>query len=143
MKKTKIAFEDIKAGDLIEVNKTEYGVKNQHTGIAFELERDFAAPGTDAWKTSEDGIISVSNNGETIYRIDVAEVKFEDVREGDLIRVTRTFPTGTEEVITGKAHFKQGDAEWWDGWADAGGKLMTLRISAKSNVIEILEREGE
>jgi hypothetical protein len=142
MKKTRIAFEDIKAGDLIHVVKKEYGVKNEHTGVAFELERDFAAPNLHAWKTSEDGILAVNDNGEAIYRVDVTEDTFEDIRKGDLIRVTTT-AGDTKVSIEGRAHrFVKSDGDWRDSWCSEEGYVLMHR-KYRDSTVEILERAGE
>jgi len=71
MIKTKIAFEDIRAGDLIECVRRLDGVKSVHTGIAFEYDEGFMAPSMSAWKTSEGGLLIVSDDSDAIYRIDV------------------------------------------------------------------------
>lgn len=73
MKKTKIAFDDIKAGDLLEVVVVDNGVKSVITGIAFKLE--ILWDGDERthvyWATSEGGMVVNSEEGADIYRIDV------------------------------------------------------------------------
>lgn len=72
MTKTKIAFEDIKAGDLIEVTFVDFGVKNVLTGIAFETDSLNQGGLTQTWwKTSEGGMIVTKEENADIYRIDV------------------------------------------------------------------------
>lgn len=80
MKKTKIAFEDIKAGDLLEIVTSDCGVKIVATGIAFAQDVFDAGRGEPEvhWITSERGLVVAKSEGAAIYRIDVAEVKFED-----------------------------------------------------------------
>ena len=145
MKKTKIKFEDIKAGDLIEVVKTEYGVKNSHTGVVFECEKDFGAPGMDAWKTVQDGILAVSNNGETIYRIDVAEAKFEDIREGDRIRVTTETESGRMNIVedTVVTLVNGMNSFWLNKEPDTVVFEKHWEGDGTKRTIEILERDGE
>ncbi len=76
MKKTKIKYEDIKAGDLIEAVFVDFGVKNVLTGVAFE--QDVLTTGGSPvqqtwWKTSEGGMIVTKEEKAEIYRIDVLE----------------------------------------------------------------------
>lgn len=86
MKKTKIRYEDIKAGDLIEVVDKEHGVKMVYTGIVFEKVHVF---GFDEWRTSQGGVVITSAEEDvSILRVDVSETKFEDIHEGDLVRVS-------------------------------------------------------
>lgn len=73
MIKTKIAYEDIKAGDLIEVSFVDFGVKNVLTGIAFEQDTMSMGHGLTQtwWKSSEGGMIVTKEENADIYRIDV------------------------------------------------------------------------
>jgi hypothetical protein len=87
MIKTKITFAEIQPGDLIEVVHVGDGVKSVETGIAFEYDGDYIS-GYGSWFTSEVGLLVVEDASQTIYRIDVREVKFDDVQIGDLIKVT-------------------------------------------------------
>lgn len=75
MKKTRIAFEDIKAGDLLEVIVKEFGVKSVMTGIAFKLETMDSGKSrpTIWWATSEGGMIVNTDEESAIYRIDVTQ----------------------------------------------------------------------
>lgn len=86
MKKTRIKFEDIKAGDLIETSYTAHGVKEVLTGIVFE--KKTTRSGFTEWSTAQGGLLVDDVNEVAIYRIDVAEVSFQDVKVGDIIRVT-------------------------------------------------------
>lgn len=74
MKKTKLeSFEDIKAGDLLEVVLKEDGVLAVITGIAFERE-ELSISGREVqvwWKTSEGGMIVTNQEEADIFRIDV------------------------------------------------------------------------
>lgn len=73
MKKTKIAFEDIKAGDLLEVVVLDAGVKSVLTGVAFKLE--ILWDGDERthvyWATSEGGMIVNDEEGAVIHRVEV------------------------------------------------------------------------
>lgn len=73
MNKTKIAFKDIKAGDLLKVVVVDAGVRSVLTGVAFKLE--ILWDGDERthvyWATSEGGMIVNDEEGATIYRIDV------------------------------------------------------------------------
>lgn len=93
MKKTKIEFKDIKAGDMLEIVSTEYGVKAVMTGIAFEK---VGTKGNEDWQTAQGGLIAAGFSDEDIYRIDVTPVKFDDVQAGDKLTVT----TKTGNVTT-------------------------------------------
>ncbi len=138
MIKTKIAFEDIKAGDLLEVVNKQYGVRSVFTGIAFELDEDFPAPGSSMWKTSEGGFLVVTEDADVIYRIDVSEVSFEDIQWGDVIEVSAK-RGDVERIIRGKAvNFMRSDASWYDGWATEDGSVMIRRRN--TDKIEVLER---
>ena len=85
MIKTKIAFDEIQAGDLLEIVSVEQGIKAVMTGIAFEK---FERQGEIQWETAQGGLIAANYSGEEIYRIDVKEAGFDDVQIGDLIKVT-------------------------------------------------------
>lgn len=73
MIRTKIKFEDIKAGDLLEVVVVEFGVKSVMTGIAFKREVMETGVSRESiwWATSEGGMIVNTDEESTIYRIDV------------------------------------------------------------------------
>lgn len=139
MKKTKIAFEDIKAGDLLEVVLVDGGVKAVLTGIAFQKE-EVNAGWQDAhvfWSTSEGSmVVAKHEEGATIYRVDVAEAKFADIREGDRIRVTRKVGY-TEQTITGVASYVT-DGLSNNYWLTIDGHMLVTRL--ETGTIEILER---
>ena len=65
--KTKIKFEDIKAGDLIEAVSTMYGVKYTQLGIAFEKVK--TTQGDYVWQTSQGGNITVEDDKDDIFRV--------------------------------------------------------------------------
>jgi len=69
MKKTKIEFKDIKAGDLIEAVAVINGIKYTGTGVAFEKSK--TKQGDSEWQTSEGGTITIEDDEDTIYRVDV------------------------------------------------------------------------
>lgn len=74
MKKTKIAFEDIRAGDLLEVTIVDCGVKSVVTGIAFEMEIVGSFEANHLWLTSEGGmIVAKSEESAVIHRIEILE----------------------------------------------------------------------
>jgi hypothetical protein len=142
MKKTKIAFGDIKPGDLIEVVDKISGVKVVETGVAFES-REIRHGFTD-WLTSQGGLLisdaTYSDEDGTLYRIDVTEEDtFDDIRKGDLIRVTT--PAGdTKVIVEGRAHrLSKADAEWYDYWESEEGYVLMHRKYRDSKV-EIVER---
>ena len=54
MKKTKIKYEDIKAGDLIQTVESAFGVKWELTGIAYEkIEHKLRAVGAEIDRVSD------------------------------------------------------------------------------------------
>jgi hypothetical protein len=67
-KKTKIKFEDIKDGDLIEAVNTMHGVKYTQLGIAFEKVQ--TPQGDYEWRTSQGGSVTVEDDEDEIYRIE-------------------------------------------------------------------------
>lgn len=137
MKKTKIAFEDIKSGDLLEVVHKASGVHEVLTGIAFESEKDHQ--GETVWMTSEGGAIALEWDRDTIYRVDVSEDTFEDIRKGDLIRVTTT-AGDTKVSIEGRAHrFVKSDEDWRDTWCSEQGYVLMHR-KFRGSTVEIVER---
>lgn len=139
MIKTKIEFEDIAAGDLIQTADKVHGVKWELTGIAFELVD--LGQGDLEWRTSQGGALVDNVADEAIWRIDARVSNFEDIQEGDLIQVTSTLKD-TEVVITGRAHhLDTGDAAWYDGWKTEQGETLVRRITSTDEKIEILERE--
>lgn len=136
MKKTKITFEDIKAGDLIQTLDNVHGVKWELTGIAYELAD--LGQGDAEWRTSQGGALVDNVSEDAIYRIDVREVSFDDVRVGDLIEVSAV-RGDVERVIRGRAaDFRASDGSWYDGWFTAEGNLLVRRKS--SDKIVVLER---
>ena len=138
MIRTKIKFEDIRAGDLLEVVSKQYGVKSVFTGIAFELDEDYPAPGSHMWKTAEGGFLVITEDDDTIYRVDVREVKFEDIQWGDRIQVSGV-RGDVERVFRGRVvDFMRSDASWYDGWATDDGTVLVRRRDEYK--IEILER---
>lgn len=141
MIKTKIKFEDIAAGDLLEVVVVDSGVKTVLTGIAF-AERDWmpkSQPRRQWWETSEGGMIAVAGEeGGTIYRIDVREAKFEDIQWGDVIEVSGV-RGDVERIFRGRVtDFKRSDASWYDSWATGDGSVLVRRRDEYT--IKILER---
>jgi TusA-related sulfurtransferase len=145
MKKTRIAFEDIKAGDLIEVVIVDGGAKSVVTGIAFKKE-EINREWQDAhvfWSTSEGSMVAVKDEQlATIYRVDVTEDTFDDIRKGDLIRVTTT-AGDTKVSIEGRAHrLVEADADWYDSWCSEQGYVLVHR-KYRGSTVEILERAGE
>lgn len=146
MKKTKIEFKDIKAGDLLEVVVKEFGVKSVMTGIAFH--REFMETGVSRetvwWSTSEGGMIVNTDEDSEIWRIDVTKVKFEDVRIGDKIRVTSS-RADADEVVTGVVHSLDEGEVWFTGWETEKGFILCTKQAVNEGrmVVEILEREGE
>lgn len=140
MKRTKIKFEDIKAGDLLEVVLVDNGVKSVLTGTAFKLE--ILWDGDERthvyWATSEGGMVVNDEEGADIWRIDVTEVKFEDIREGDYIECSAK-RGDVERIIRGHAtYFRRSDASWYDGWETEHGDILIRRRS--TDKIVILER---
>lgn len=136
MKKTKIEFADIKAGDLIETVDIVHGVKWVLSGIVFEK---FGLGGEQEWRTSQGGNI-VDESDTLIYRIDVAEVKFEDIRKGDKLRVT-TVQGGREVVVTDVADQLVGP-DFNRFWINEQALPIVYRMvySDMECIIEILER---
>lgn len=141
MNKTKLKFEDIKAGDLLEVVLVDNGVKSVLTGTAFKLE--ILWDGDERthvyWATSEGGMIVNDEEGADIWRIDVMPVKFEDIREGDVLAVT-TVVDDVECIMHGTAHhFSKADGGWYDSWVTEHGQTLVYRDYG-NQTIEILER---
>lgn len=137
MKKTKIEFKDIKAGDMLEIVSTEYGVKAVITGIAFEK---VGTKGNEDWQTSQGGLIAAGFSDEDIFRIDVTEVKFEDIRKGDRVLVTEKIGkmvTTVENTVVLKI-----DGGFNPYWLDETGEVVLFRLSTPNakRTIEILER---
>lgn len=76
MKKTKITFEEIKAGDMILTEYTAHGVKSTAMGIAFEQYK--TRSGFTEWRTAQGGTITDDMVDEdAIYRVEI------DVTEGN------------------------------------------------------------
>lgn len=144
MKKTKIGFDEIKAGDLIEVVGKADGVKYVTTGIAFEFEDDYIS-GYGAWFTSEVGLLAVDGDTDEFYRIDVREVSFDDIRAGDRIRVITTFPNGRIETRedTVSQRIEGMNPFWVNGEPDSVIFKRVYEGDGTTRTIEILEREGE
>jgi len=147
MKKTKIKFEDIKAGDLLEVVVKEFGVKSVMTGIAFHLEvmETGVSRETVWWSTSEGGMIVNTDEDSEIWRVDVTPVKFEDVKQGDKISATSVRADGTEETVVGVADFFDDEEVWHTSWNSKIGVIICTKqlVDNGRQTIEILEREGE
>lgn len=147
MKKTKITFEDIKAGDLLEVVIKIDGVKSVITGIAFEQtglqigEHDVQV----WWDTSEGGMIVNKHEESDIYRVDVSEVTFDDIRLGDRIRTTKRGADGRVETVEDTVHSLVGGMNPF--WLNVEGDIVLFKNlwlpEGASRVIEILKREGE
>jgi hypothetical protein len=138
-KKTKIEFSEIKPGDEIEVVSEVYGVKNIGSGIAHEIDGDFAS-GYGAWYTEEGGVLVIEDDTQDIYRVDVKPIKFDDIKEGDFLTVT-TSAGDSSQTITGRAvefrpaaHMSQ-----WDSWHTKKGALLCLRLAENPVKIEIME----
>lgn len=144
MKKTKIAFEDIQAGDLLEVTIVDCGVKYVLTGIAYEfevLEAGSFDP-VSMWNTSDGGmIVADEEDGAVIYRIDVREVGFGDVRQGDRIRVTTKVGNYTTIIEAEASH----PSSFGEYWLDATGHVLnfTAPVSSDQFTVEIVERKGD
>lgn len=141
MKKTKIAFEDIKAGDLLEAISTNHGIKTVLTGVAFEK---FGRSRDEEWRTSQGGTIVAAwdlYDGDEIYRVDVVKVKFDDIRAGDKIRVTIPEFNEVDKSYTGVAGTLGSEEVWADHWVTASGHGLVYRSWGAK--IEILERAGE
>jgi TusA-related sulfurtransferase len=149
MTKTRIAFEDVKAGDLLEVVVVNSGVKSVITAIAFQ--REELVTGRDwkgneerqvLWNTSEGGMIVANGEEAVIYRIDVAEAEFKDIRKGDRVRVTeedyRGRKTTTEDMV---GTFVDGMNPFWLN-VQGSEVVIFQRYEHKGvdRVIEILER---
>lgn len=138
MKKTRIAFADIKAGDLIEVVIVDAGVKSIVTGIAFEKEdwKPNERLAQSWWKTSEGGMIVNDQEPAEIYHIDVTPVKFEDIRKGDLLEIT-TDMDDAKVIVRGRAAYRsEGTSN--DYWVTESGGPLVTRLSDVT--VEILER---
>lgn len=137
MIKTKITFKEIKPGDLIEVVAKEDGVKSVETGIAFEPSDDYIS-GYGAWFTSEGGLLVIEDSAQTIWRIDVTEATFDDIRATDLIRVatTRGQHTQVVEVAAGERIDNGVDVYW----TSAFGGVLAWKDPSYEQKIEILER---
>lgn len=142
MKKTRIAFEDIKAGDLLEVVVKEFGVKSVMTGIAFKLERMDSGVSRETiwWATSEGGMIVNTDEDSAIYRIEVGLVKFEDIQKGDSIKVTSKTGNVTT-ILEGVATAKVVEAIS-PYWVDEHGHILLFKmlVPETEQTIEILER---
>jgi hypothetical protein len=142
MKKTKIKFEDIKAGDLLEVVVIDDGVKSVLTAVAFEIEtlkigqRDVQV----WWKTSEGGMIVTKEEEAGIFRLEIGEVKFEDIKAGDRVRVTEK--TGKAIKTLEDTAVVLVDSGFVGYWLNDTGEIVLFRIAnpMAERTIEILER---
>lgn len=135
MKKTKINFEDIQAGDLIEVVGSYQGVKSVQTGIAFESDK---VDGETIWMTAQGGAVAMEWDRDDIYRIDVREVQFDDIKKGDKLRVT-TKSGNVTTTIEGMALAKI-EESISPYWCDQDGHLLVFKhVHDSEQVIEILE----
>lgn len=135
--KTKISFAEIKPGDLIEVVDETDGVKTVQTGAAHEYDGDTDRFG--AWFTEENGLLVIEDASQDIYRVDVKQIKFEDIKEGDFLTVT-TVAEDSNQSVSGRAvefrpaaHMSQ-----WDSWHTKKGALLCQRLSERPVVIEIM-----
>ena len=144
MIKTKIKFEDIKAGDLLEVVLKEFGVKSVLTGIAYEKETMETGVSRDTiwWSTSEGGMIVNTDEESAIYRIDVTPVEFEDIRKGDKISVTTETENGFALVATGVAENHYKDVMGGESWRTADDQILIVNRWRDAK-IEILERADD
>lgn len=141
MKKTKIKFEDIKAGDLLEIVDNIHGIKIVEAGVAFEKQTIMS--GFTDWLTSQGGLlISDSTFTGSLFRVDVSEVKFEDIQTGDRIRVTEKIGT-TVRTDEDTVVLKTGGMNMY--WLNSAGAVVLFELVAPDveRTIEILEREGE
>ena len=139
MKKTRIDFEEIQPGELIEVVHVADGVKTVETGIAFEYDGDYVS-GYGSWFTSEAGLLVLEDDANKIYRVDVTEVAFDDIRAGDLLRVTTVRGPYTQIVEVSAGEFIDNEvAPYWT--SSFGGVLAWKNPShVDGQKIEILER---
>lgn len=139
MKKTKINFEDIKAGDLIEVVNKSDGVKRVETGIAFTKQEDYMS-GYAAWLTSEMGLLTLEGDiNDSLSRIDVSDVRFDDIEKGDKIKVVEQIGNVTR-VVEGVATAKVNNTIN-PYWVDESNHLLAYKIPHPdgTQTIEILE----
>ena len=135
MKKTKINFEDIQAGDLIEVVGSYQGVKSVQTGIAFESDK---VDGETIWMTAQGGAVAMEWDRDDIYRIDVREVQFDDIKKGDNIKVTTR--TGNITTIIEDMAVVLVDASINPYWVGAGANFIVYKYPGDAEqTIEILE----
>lgn len=102
MKKTKIEFSDIQAGDLLETVYVAHGVKEVLTGIAFEKKE--RKTGFTEWWTSQGGtLIDTAVEYDAIYRIDVREASVEVEDDESFYGGDKTLHnTGTVDVQLNK-----------------------------------------
>lgn len=138
MKKTKIKFEDIKAGDLIEATFVDFGVKNVLTGIAFELDQMSMGHGIVQtwWKTSDGGMIITKEESADIFRIDVTPAKFEDVQVGD--KLTVTTKTGNVTTIVEDVALVRVNESVSPFWTGADGHVILFKhVHGSEQTIEI------
>lgn len=140
MKKTKIAFGDIKAGDLIEASFTAHGVRISSTGTAFEAVK--TTQGDLMWQTSQGGLITVEDDGDDIFRVEVVEVTFDDIQKGDRIRVTVESPEGRKEIVEDTVQSRVDGMNSF--WVNSGPDVVVFKRfydgDGSKRTIEILER---
>ncbi len=138
--KTKIEFAEIEPGDLLEIVDESDGVKTVETGTAHEYDGDYIS-GYGSWYTEEGGLLVIEDDTQDIYRVDVKPIKFDDIQEGDFIRVT-SLMGDTNQVITGRAvDFREAaHMSQWDSWHSNSGAQLCTRLSAVDVKLEIMER---
>ncbi len=137
--KTKIEFNEIQPGDLIEVVDESDGVKTVETGTAHEFDGDYIS-GYGSWHTEEGGLLVIEDARQEIYRVDVKPIKFKDIKWGDFIVVT-SLAGDTSQEITGRAvEFRPAayDSKW-DSWHSKSGALLCTRQSHVPVKIDIME----
>lgn len=137
MKKTKIKFEDIQAGDLLEVVGNLSGVKSVVTGIAFES--DTAPDGEIIWMTSEGGAIVFQWDRDAIYRVEPDRTYgFDDIRKGDTVRLTKKNTGDITEFRIGVADHQFFYEDRKSYWMTPNYELLIHWLDQAE--IEILER---
>jgi len=143
MKKTKIKFEDIKAGDLLEVVVKEFGVRSVMTGVAFKMETMDSGKSRPSiwWATSEDGMLVNTDEDSAIYRIDVAVHTFEDVQAGD--KLTVTTKTGNITTIVEDVALVRVNESVSPFWVGKDGHVVLYKHVYDSVQTIDIEREGE
>jgi len=139
MIRTKIKFEDIKAGDMLYVVGKHAGLKMETTGIAFEKTGNDTAG--HYWMTSEGGtLIDDRYDDEVIYRLDLVTAFFSDIKQGDRVRVSEkvgNVVTSREDTCVFKV--SAGNEYWLN---DMGQVVVMEHVAPDiDRNIEILERK--